>query len=75
MSCNSTQSRIIKYYDHQRSTVYLKFFPKLLGFLYQKEYKNKHYILTIKVPIHQVKYPSENAIAAYFKLAYIIWLM
>ena len=72
MSCNSTQSRIIKYYDHRRSTVYLKFFLKLLVFLYQKEYENKHYILTLKVPIHQVKYSSENAIAAYFKLAYII---
>ena len=54
MSCNSTQSRIIKYYDHRRSTVFLKFFLKLLVFLYQKEYENKHYILTHKVPIHQV---------------------
>ena len=54
MSCNSTQSRIIKYYDHGRSTVFLKFFLKLLVFLYQKEYENKHYFLTHKVPIHQV---------------------
>ena len=29
-------------------------------------------MITLKVPIHQVKYSSENAIAAYFQLAYII---